>query len=544
MLSIICFTLQAQSTWTDVYTLMQTNCTQSSCHNNADLAGGLDLQGTGGNQNQQQANAYNNIYFATPNNSFAQSKHYRIAYPGNPYESSLFRKINNELAIDVILDPNEGLACPQDGSTLDDEEIELVRQWILAGCDESGNVVSQNMISDYYNNGGIASVTSPPAPPDPAEGFQIHLGPFFIQPNTEKEIFSLMDTHLPDLTEINRIEVLYGGYSHHAIVYKLEDTSNINPSNYGMRGVDFENDIRLVVATQEPVDFHFPNGTAIELDGDAKLDMNSHYINYSPDKVLACDVYVNFYTQAAGTALHIMESELLPEYDIAIPPTGDTVTFTQSSTEFVNFPIPIYLWAISSHTHKLATDFDIYHRLSNGQKGAQIFDASCDGGIPGCSSGYYDYQHPPMMYKMPFEKIQLNEGIIYEASYANDGPNWVYWGETSEDEMMLTVIMYTFDTTGLGALNPTGFQPIPISSSGKFYPNPMNDYLIVDLSNINYFQSGTMTLFDLVGRKVKEIAVNNHEQTILYRDNLLSGIYFYRISDDDTIYGSGKIIVR
>lgn len=200
-LTMLSFSLHAQSTWTDVYNLMQTNCTQSSCHNNSDVAGGLDLQGTGANQNQQQSNTYNNIYFATPNNSFAQSKHYRIAYPGNPYESS-------------------------------------------------------------------------------------------------------------------------------------------------------------------------------------------------------------------------------------------------------------------------------------------------------------------------------------------------------DDEMMLAVIMYTYDTTGLGALNPTGFQPVPINSPTHIYPNPMDEYLIVDLSGMPEFKSGTLTLFDLIGRKVKEVFVRRNEPTILYRDDLLSGIYFYQIADDKTVYGSGKIIIR
>lgn len=82
---------------------------------------------------------------------------------------------------------------------------------------------------------------------------------------------------------------------------------------------------------------------------------------------------------------------------------------------------------------------------------------------------------------------------------------------------------------------------IQIGSSGIF-PNPANDYLIVDFSS-SRIQQNTVQLFDIYGNLVREY--NNFSGTKLKieRAELSSGTYFLRISNAENT-STGKIIFQ
>ena len=110
------------------------------------------------------------------------------------------------------------------------------------------------------------------------------------------------------------------------------------------------------------------------------------------------------------------------------------------------------------HTHQYGVGYKAYERSALTKKKADmIYDASCPNGIPGCASPYFDYQHIPMRYFEPLEPLTMNifNGLVHEASWINDGPQGVGFGVTSDDEMMVMVIMYTEDSTGVEVNNPT-----------------------------------------------------------------------------------------
>ena len=171
LLLIVAFHTSGQSTARKVYDVLQTNCANAYCHSSSSQAGGLDLEGSGGNINAKIQDVYNNLYDVNPSNAEAASKGHKLIYPGDPYRSYLFRKVNNCLSPDVVLESTEGADMPIGGS-MTDEDIELVRQWILYGSPLGGDVVNTTLIDDFYQNGGIESVPNPPAPP--ANGFQVH----------------------------------------------------------------------------------------------------------------------------------------------------------------------------------------------------------------------------------------------------------------------------------------------------------------------------------------------------------------------------------
>jgi len=135
-----------QSTWEKVYIIFQPNCTFSACHDNTPSPGLQTLQGTGSTLADSMEAVYNNIFNQIPFNDSAQSKGYRLIYPGDYYRSFLFRKINNGFVADISLDVGEGCPMPKTSTCsipifpLDTNDIELIRQWILSGALDTGIV--------------------------------------------------------------------------------------------------------------------------------------------------------------------------------------------------------------------------------------------------------------------------------------------------------------------------------------------------------------------------------------------------------------------
>ncbi|MBC8047434.1 MAG: T9SS type A sorting domain-containing protein [Fimbriimonadaceae bacterium] len=525
------------TTWEKVYNLLETNC--ASCHISGHESG-LVLEG-------DISDVYDNLYNVTAYNTTAADKNYKVVMPGDPYKSFLFSKINNDLAIDVHLSAGEGAPCPQGADPLNNKEIELMRQWIIYGAKEFGDNVDDSLITEFYDNAGIQSVPSPPAAPAEADGFQIHYGPFFLWPEDENEYWSKFSTDIATDLEVKKLDVVMGDYSHHYIIYKYDAdaiTYFLNP--FGLRESDPEfMGVSLVTANQYTATIELPEKTAFKWPAETKLDLNSHYINYSADKVLACEVYVNVYTQAAGTAIHEMYSELPANTDIFIPNDNAPHTFDQTERDPGNEE-NIFLWGITSHTHKYGDDYDVYLRTHDGDRGEKIFDASCgiSNGVPGCDDEIYDYQHPPIRYWDTFLPIVAEDGIIHEATFINDGPVDVSFGLTSDDEMMVLIYFFIDDTTGLNL--PAGIHDAPeINKSISVYPNPAQDAFYISIQDITVFKEDRVQveMIDINGKsRYSENAVQSDNIIYMRRNNVPSGIYLLRISDTMGNIATQKII--
>jgi hypothetical protein len=490
---------------------------------------------------------------------------YKLIFPGDPYKSSIFRKAHGGIASeDVKLDPNEGSTMPQNGVPLEPEAAEQIRQWILYGAPETGTPVNDQLISDYYNGKGMRAIPTPPAAPAAGKGFQIHMGPFFLPPTSaqrrsETEYFSKYATQLPKTVEITRIEPHMGeGYSHHFILYRYNDGKE-NQKPYGLRFDNAHLYTTIVSAHQDGQAVDLPQYTAFDWGKDTYLDLNSHYINFSTTKVLACDVYLNIYTQPAGTAKQIMQTALIPNTDIYVPNDSQLHTFTMPV--FTNdFNYDFYVWAMGSHTHQCGVSYQIYRRNKDGSIGDQLYEGACKDGMPDCMSGNYDYQHPSTRTWKPFIKVNSTEGFIQRATYRNSGPAPVKWGDKSTDEMMVMAFMYTMDTTGLFPPPPppkdttvtdtttthdgdsthndttgthTGiYKRIPSAQRLTVSPNPVQTTAIFHFSSP--LDAGSrLVIYDITGKEIErtEHPGNGRNSYIFQRKNLPPGLYFYKLYD-------------
>jgi mono/diheme cytochrome c family protein len=333
-------TAQAQtSTFTEVYSIFQAKC--ATCHSSTALAGNLNLTGT-------ESEVYNAIVEQNPSNAMALSKGQQRIDKGYPYRSFLLRKIGNGLlhANDGgTLHTDEGQAMPPYGSTpLTNVEIETVRQWILAGAPQTGAVVNINTLQSYYSEGGLPLMQRP-EPPNPQEGFQIHLGPIFLAPETEQEYNIKYDLGNDTPLEVKRLDCKMGDQSHHFLLYKfatpadaLETPDGLNLVTLGGFAVNsiFASANRpLVAAWQDNDDMRLPAGTAFKWSENTVLDLNYHIPNYGI-AVAPVDMYLNVYTQPNGTAIKEMKTDLM-QYEGSVPAWTEDL----SGDEFSQLLYPI-----------------------------------------------------------------------------------------------------------------------------------------------------------------------------------------------------------
>ncbi|HMQ46064.1 MAG TPA: T9SS type A sorting domain-containing protein [Saprospiraceae bacterium] len=526
----------AQSTALRVYDILQDKC--ATCHSHANPQNGLDLEGGGSTTEEKAADVYNNVFNVTPANAAAAAKGDKYIYPGRADKSFLFRKINDGLEATLGLSPAEMQSMPPYGQPqLNDVEKEIIRQWILHGADADGELVNEAKLDTYYNTSNYQKSfpDGPPEAPAASEGFQIKMGPFYIEPGGEIEYFSKYELKLPADVEVNRLEVSMGNYSHHFLIYDFENggDQSIDP---GFRLEPDHTNIGLVAAVQESTDLRLPEGTAFKWDNNLVLDLNSHYINYSAQNIYQAEVYVNVYTQPIGTAAQEMYTELIVKDDIYIPNTGLPITQTQ---HFYDDLGEIYLWGVMGHTHKYGTGYKVFKRLPGGVKGEMIYDASCPMGIPGCVSPFFDYQHIPMRYFEPLQPLAITPlyGIIHEANWINDGPTPLWFGPTSDDEMMVLVVMFTTSLEGVVKDTDIAANPAYLA----VYPNPTAEFATISLPTPGDIY--TLQIMDAMGSVKKNIIGVSGENYTLQTDDLPTGMYYFMLKNTTSNrYYTGKFV--
>ncbi len=526
--------LFAQSTWDDVYAILSNNCANSGCHLNGINSPNFSLP---------QDELYAALYDMPTNTIAANEKKNRLVYPGDPYRSYILRKASNpDFMADVPLESDE-----QNGMislNMGNEDLELIRQWILYGAPEEGEVIDQSLISDYYNGNGMESVENPPAPPAEGQGFQIHLGPILIPPGGEQEYFYKYRMNNTSTIEVTGFDTEMGFSSHHFIIMKFSTLFGdfLDSTLEGLRIWDRHDHAEFVEVAQDSQQTRLPNGAAFIWNTGSVLDLNTHYINYSSSSVLAGDIYVNVYTQPLGTANQPMFAQLIPNLDLAIEPTG--APFAVRDTFSTNLLPKAYVWSLTSHAHQRSVDYDIFQPVS-GADPLHIYDASCPDGIPGCSSPSYDYENPPTRFFEPFLETIPSEGVIHETTYINETDSVINWTWTSDGEMMVFVMRYLTDTVGVNFDEPVGINEATVHENSNFniFPNPSAESYV----NIDFDGSDLQAIYvyDILGNVIPvELEDKVSYLKIHFKHSLASGFYLLHLIDQQGNSSTSKFLIR
>lgn len=89
----------------------------------------------------------------------------------------------------------------------------------------------------------------------------------------------------------------------------------------------------------------------------------------------------------------------------------------------------------------------------------------------------------------------------------------------------------------------TGINDNSLESLNKIsiYPNPFSSSTTLQTDKL--FKNATLTVYNSFGQRVKHI-INISEQTVtLFRDNLPSGLYFIRVTQDNKVITTDKLII-
>lgn len=344
------------------------------------------------------------------------------------YKSFLWEKINAPDQEHFYADhPQYGSQMPL-GDVLTNGQLEYIRQWIINGAPETGDVVDRELLKDTSK-----FEVQPFVPLEvPAEGIQFHIGPFEVPAQTDRELFSYQLLNNTEPIFIREVEFSMRPGSHHFILYNFIPTmpALFAPQPGNIRDVYKEDGSyntstllimayhQFVTGTQWPrMRYAFPEGVALKIPANSGFDMNSHYANKS-DGIVQGEVYANIYTTAEENVEHVAEILNLNNDDLFIP--ANRVTTLTKTFTFDEERIIFQLW---SHAHEHMSEFKVY--AIGGEPDGELVYIS------------YDWEHPPILKLNPPLVIPAGGGLRLETTYDNQENRNIGFGLRSTDEMMI-----------------------------------------------------------------------------------------------------------
>ena len=196
------------------------------------------------------------------------------------------------------------------------------------------------------------------------------------------------------------------------VVRELRDANN----NYVYPTVQQMEYHLFTIASQTPeMDYQFPQGVALKMPAEHKLDINLHYVNKST-KPIQGECYINLYETSAEEVLHEAKPIFYSTDDIVLAPNEKTII-----VEKFESPEPMNVFMLTSHTHKLGERFEI--QINGGARNGEVVYAS------------NDWHHPTIQTYDPPLHLNPGEGLTMVITYNNNTGKTVKFGLRSDDEM-------------------------------------------------------------------------------------------------------------
>ncbi len=399
--------------------IVATSCAVSGCH-----VAGLGV-GSNGGLVLDSAVAYQNLVGVEPTNANARADKLLRVKPGSADSSLLFHKLHAPGGHHTA---DYGSQMPLGGRPLSVGQIEFVRQWIESGAPRTGVVADARLLDDTTSS--VTGAFTPLPPPAPGTGVQLHLPMFPVQPNFEREFFSYTPVGNAQELYVTGLRVRMRPGSHHFLMYDFPPGtpgSVIPPPNVirDIRNPDGSDNPDAMEAmayhrfvggsTGTDFEYSFPPGVAMRIPPNAMVDLNSHYVNKTPDTLYG-EVYANMMTIPASAVQHVAEPMFLNNDQFSLPPQQQTVV-----TKTFKMGGRTNVCLLTSHTHQLGAKYVI--RISGGPRNGEIVYTSTD------------WAHPAVTVYNPPIVLEAGQGLTSEVTFQNTTNRTVRFGLTSEDEM-------------------------------------------------------------------------------------------------------------
>ena len=348
-------------------------------------------------------------------------------------KSFLWEKINTAEQQHFYDDhPGYGSLMPLGMDPLTDGELKYILQWILEGAPEHGAVAK---VVDLAN---LERYAPPPFTPlaKPDSGIQLHVGPFDVPANFEREFFMYKNLNNPKPIYVNHVQIEMKPGSHHFIGYLIDSSSALFPLAKRLFVPDKIRDLHLPDGADDPLvlatmafhdffagtqtprlDYEFPEGVALKLPARTGLDLNTHYVNRSGEPSSG-EVYMNLHTIDSSAVKHEAKIINMNNTDIELPANKETTV-----TADFRVPETMNIFQLFSHSHEKTIEFRV--EIAGGKRDGELLYIS------------YDWKHPPVMKFDPPLVVKRGEKIRLKTTYNNWTDETITFGLRSTDEMMI-----------------------------------------------------------------------------------------------------------
>ena len=264
--------------------------------------------------------------------------------------------------------------------------------------------------------------------PAAGKGFQVHIPPYMIPAQYEREIFVRMPIGNTEDIYVNEINSKMRPGTHHLVLreylYKdekyLPKIGQIREQNLPNATTNYYSNLSgdkiLFEALTPDFSYRLPDGFALKMPPNHTMDFNSHYFNKT-DATRFGEIYCNFLT---------IPKEKVTQLVTPIEGDGnaDLVLQPKERKTFIhNFPYEKKTTVLSllSHTHKRGEKFVI--KYYGGKRNGEVLYVS-------------EYWEHPIYLNLPKPIVfEAGEGLTSEVTYYNESSRTISFGVTSDDEM-------------------------------------------------------------------------------------------------------------
>lgn len=257
---------------------------------------------------------------------------------------------------------------------------------------------------------------------------------------------------------------------------------------------------------------YYPEGLGQRIHAGADLVIQMHYAPSSVDETDLSSVNLFFADEEEEVDRIVEDRIMLPGdlqggwFSFNIPPE-QTKTF--HGTWFINEPIS--LMGLSPHMHLLGTDWEVYVERLDGTRENLI-------SIPEWDFNWQGAYYFPKFVVAPFgsvvHAIAGYDNTSENINNPNQPPQFITWGEGTEDEMYYLPIFYV---PYEGGDEDIVFEDVSVSTEDPrievirahidpIHPNPISDARLVSISfTLGYGEPIDISVFDIQGKFVKHI---------------------------------------
>lgn len=225
------------------------------------------------------------------------------------------------------------------------------------------------------------------------------------------------------------------------------------------------------------------------------------------------------YPAGSGTQGYIGFDPIQLEYTIRFQNTGTDTAFTVVIKDTLNENLNLGTLKTLSSSHPVSLSLANSNVLNFTFNNILLPDSNIN---QLGSNGFVKYS------------VSLKSGLAQGTEITNNA--YIYF-----DYNQPVVTNTTLNTIGLLVNIP---EVEITSEASQIFPNPMNISATIKLTTENKVENSTLQIYDILGNLVLSKKDVNTNEIIIYRGNLRSGIYFYKISNDKKIFASGKFIIE